>query len=389
MADLNNTLIRGNLRVINDAYFANLADISAGTIKINKVLAPTTSGGTTYSAGTNGQLLVSNGTSVYWSTVSYSLQSKTATQTGAIAYLDAAGLSFTAASITGTTKVGSETHTHSIATSSVGIVRGTAPSLTSNDTASGGIAYIASATAPALSASAAPNGHTHSYNTYTLAGINASGTTKYMKFSAGTTPPSGAAPAHTSTASGANSGTAVSAVTGYPNFSGGSGSFTATRTTEGDARIYAHRRLTITHSHTAASLGTPSKSNAAPNSHTHSYDKTTSITFTAGTAPSMNFNTGTSTDTPYIASMTNGTISLTTNANAGTSGANSGTAVTLSGGVHTTKYLHFAAGTTPISTVSISSATTGGPSATTTVATAISGGSLTKTNKYLVLTQGA
>ena len=388
MADLNNTLIRGNLRVINDAYFANLADISAGTIKINKVLAPTTSGGTTYSAGTSGQLLISNGTSVYWSTVSYSLQSKTATQTGAIAYLDAAGLSFTAASASGTANVASATHVHSLS-GSVSLYRADPPSLTSNDTASGGIAYIASATAPALSASAAPNGHTHSYNTYTLAGVNASGTTKYMKFSAGTTPPSGATPKHTSTTSGANSGTAVSAVTGYPNFSGGSGSFSATRTTEGDARIYAHRRLTITHSHTAASLGTPSTSNAAPNGHTHSYDKTTSITFTAGTAPSMNFNTSSSSDTPYIASMTNGTISLTTNTNAGDTTANSGTAVTLSGGAHTTKYLHFNGSLGPVSTAEIVDESTGAPSATTTVVTGISGGSLTKTDKYLVLTQGA
>ena len=40
------------------------------TIQTNKVLAPTTSGGSTYGAGTSGQVLTSNGTGTYWAAAS-------------------------------------------------------------------------------------------------------------------------------------------------------------------------------------------------------------------------------------------------------------------------------------------------------------------------------
>lgn len=41
--------------------------VNAGnTMKTNKISAPTTSGGSTYGVGTNGQILKSNGTTVYW-----------------------------------------------------------------------------------------------------------------------------------------------------------------------------------------------------------------------------------------------------------------------------------------------------------------------------------
>lgn len=36
------------------------------SVKLNKILAPTSSGGSTYGAGTSGQTLRSNGTNVYW-----------------------------------------------------------------------------------------------------------------------------------------------------------------------------------------------------------------------------------------------------------------------------------------------------------------------------------
>ena len=36
-------------------------------VKTNKIEAPTSSGGSTYGAGSNGQVLKSNGTNVYWS----------------------------------------------------------------------------------------------------------------------------------------------------------------------------------------------------------------------------------------------------------------------------------------------------------------------------------
>lgn len=385
-------------------------------------------------------------------------------------------------------------------------------SLTSNDTASGGIAYIASASHTAASlgtpntGSAAPNGHTHSVtaagvidlgsNTEAEDGIKyvesvsggsaVSKTTKYMKFNAGTTPKSGATPVHTSTATGDNSASetvntsshthavtltanaetatgrityvqsisgSAPSLTGTKTFitgvSGGSGSLTsvttqatgdiqyvedisytkqalsgttsfntdaiksaslsASRSTSGSGTS-ARRTLTLStstsaaskasvtitdgavtptlkylhHIHNAASSsgsGTVGISggsytattkylsattnastntvNVAKDTHTHNYDKTTSITLTAGTAPSMNFNTGTSTDTPYISAISGGSaVSSVTKyfhpefeGSAVTTGANSGTAITaitgypnFSGGsaTHTTKYLHHA-----------------------------------------------
>ena len=48
-----NTYIDGNL-------------ISTGTVQFNKLKIPTSSGGSTYGAGSNGQVLKSNGTTVYW-----------------------------------------------------------------------------------------------------------------------------------------------------------------------------------------------------------------------------------------------------------------------------------------------------------------------------------
>lgn len=44
-----------------------------GYVKTNKLHIPTTSNGTTYGVGSNGQVLMSNGTSVYWGTVNVDL----------------------------------------------------------------------------------------------------------------------------------------------------------------------------------------------------------------------------------------------------------------------------------------------------------------------------
>ena len=42
------------------------ADVSGGTLKLKTINAPTSSGGTTYGAGSSGQVLKSNGSTVYW-----------------------------------------------------------------------------------------------------------------------------------------------------------------------------------------------------------------------------------------------------------------------------------------------------------------------------------
>lgn len=58
MAQLKDTVVSGNLRV---------TDITlTGTIQTTTVNAPTSSGGTSYGPGTNGQFIRSNGTSSYW-----------------------------------------------------------------------------------------------------------------------------------------------------------------------------------------------------------------------------------------------------------------------------------------------------------------------------------
>ena len=58
MAQLKDSVVAGNLRV-TDKVLAN-------GVQTNVINAPTASGGTTYGPGTNGQVLKSNGTTVYW-----------------------------------------------------------------------------------------------------------------------------------------------------------------------------------------------------------------------------------------------------------------------------------------------------------------------------------
>lgn len=60
MAQLKDSIVSGNLRVTD----TTLTD----TIQTTVIKAPTTAGGTTYGPGTSGQVLKSNGSSVYWDT---------------------------------------------------------------------------------------------------------------------------------------------------------------------------------------------------------------------------------------------------------------------------------------------------------------------------------
>ena len=59
MAQLKDTVVTGKLHV-TDA-------ITADSIQADSVMMPTTSGGTTYGVGADGQIVMSNGTSAYWS----------------------------------------------------------------------------------------------------------------------------------------------------------------------------------------------------------------------------------------------------------------------------------------------------------------------------------
>ena len=64
MAQLKDTVVSGSLRATDTVYTT--------TAQFQVVSAPTTSDGTTYGPGTNGQVLKSNGTSVYWASDSNS-----------------------------------------------------------------------------------------------------------------------------------------------------------------------------------------------------------------------------------------------------------------------------------------------------------------------------
>ena len=61
MAQLKSTVVSGSLRVTDSTY--------TSTLQTQILHAPTTSNGTTYGAGTNGQVLRSNGTTTYWASL--------------------------------------------------------------------------------------------------------------------------------------------------------------------------------------------------------------------------------------------------------------------------------------------------------------------------------
>ncbi len=61
MAQLKDLLVNGVARFISDVF--------TNKIQITSLSAPTASGGTTYGAGTSGQALMTNGTSIYWGTI--------------------------------------------------------------------------------------------------------------------------------------------------------------------------------------------------------------------------------------------------------------------------------------------------------------------------------
>lgn len=64
MAMLSDTVVCGGLRVTDKTY--------TDTIQAKYYHVPTSSGGSTYGAGSNGQVLRSNGTTSYWGGVSAS-----------------------------------------------------------------------------------------------------------------------------------------------------------------------------------------------------------------------------------------------------------------------------------------------------------------------------
>lgn len=210
-------------------------------------------------------------------------------------------------------------------------VSGGSGSLTTDTTATGGIQYVESVSHTAASLTGTTTFNTDAIKSVSLSastkstdgpayvsavsgGSAVSKTTKYMKFSAGTTPPSSASFTGTAVTSGASSGS-----------TGGSTVITGASVSNG--------MLTLTSSSHTHSL----------NSHTHSVTAAGTVGLTAGTAPSMNFNTGSSSDTPYISAVSGGSaVSVTTRYMKVTPTAASTGTVGISGGSISaaTKYLH-------------------------------------------------
>lgn len=385
------TYDKASLSGSNTSHTTKYMKFSAGTTPVSSASPDLTDANT----GANSGSAVSVVTGV--SGGSGSLTSND-TSSGGIAYISSA--SHTAASLgtPSTEKVCSSAHYHNTAGTAT-IVRGTAPSLgsattkylsaslgTTSATATGTATKSSSSTVSVVtatwgedgnlyltSANVASSSHTHpasvSYTkatgvTLTANSSSATGRIQYVQsqgsWSAGTAPVSYITINIDS--SEAISDGSIDAVTGYPNFSGGSASHTTK---------YLH------HSHTGASAS--GTANVAPNNHTHSYSKTTGISITRGTAPSMNFNTQSSSDTPYVASMTNSSIGIShTSTNTGTPSATTTFVTGVGGGTTsaTTKYLsaspsHTATNTGANSGTNFNAATAVGSNGTATVLTGV------------------
>lgn len=303
---------------------------------------------------------------------------------GRIPYV--ASVTHTPASLTGTTTF-------------VTGVNGGSGSLTSGTTSStGAIPYIAAQ--GTFSAGTTPPKSASFTGTATTALVT-DATTKYAHFNAGTTPPKSASLGYTDTASGSNSGTAVAAVTDVK----------ASSTAASVNASYENGILTLTPITVVTGVGVKSTANVAPAGHTHAYAKATSVSLTAGTAPSLTYDSNASGGQAVVVGITKGSYTP-----AGSVTLTAGTAPSL--GAATTKYLthtHTAASASGSASVGISggsisvttqylahshskaTATTkyfhptvttsdvasGTPSATETVVTGVTGGSTSATTKYL------
>lgn len=376
---------------------------------------------TAYDAASGGNQKVANGTRI---PVITSLSKVGYTPAGSVTLTNgtAPSMNFNTGTSTDTPYIASLSKSGYTPAGSVTLTDGTAPSMGNATTKYLSASASGTAVGADGTANVAPSGHTHS--------ITVSGTT------------------------GANSGTAVKAVTGYSSFSGGSLGGTKTFNTDaiksiGGTKNYGFSSSTsdIMHSptvtdgvlswsttsaatqdahtgtaastgtvtFTAASLGTASTADVAPAAHTHGYGSSTALTTGAnsGTAitaltgvkvtaqPTITLTANTSTATGRIKYVEDrGTFSAgtTPKASASFTGTNS-TAVVTDG---TTKYMKFSAGTTPKASASFSgtnstavvtggttyylnhahtSAQSGGNGTVT-----ISGGSYTPTSKYMKAT---
>ena len=178
--------------------------------------------------------------------------------------------------------------------------------------ATGTVGFTAASLGTPTTSNVTPSGHTHAYGSSIAI---TSGANSGTKVTALTGVKVTAQPTVTLTAETTNTNGGIQYVHAQGTFNAGttppkSASFAGTKT---NALVTSAttRYLSATASGTKANV--TGSATVAPNGHTHTYDKTTSITLTAGTAPSIDFDTKTTTDTPYISAVSGGSaVSATT-----------------------------------------------------------------------------
>lgn len=76
MAQLKDLIVNGASRLIGDAF--------VNKIQITSISAPTSAGGSTYGTGTNGQVIITDGTHIYWSNIPSVLPTVSASDNGKV-----------------------------------------------------------------------------------------------------------------------------------------------------------------------------------------------------------------------------------------------------------------------------------------------------------------
>lgn len=187
-----------------------------------------------------------------------------------------------------------------------------------------GTVSLTNGTAPSMNWNTGTNTDTP-YISAISGGSAVSKTTKQLHFSAGTTPVSSASISLSNADTGANSGTAITALTGVK--------VSATATPVVASYDATNTTLVLTPTTVATAVAANGTGSCAPSSHKHTYSKAgTTVSLTRGTAPSLTINdTSTNAISAIITDVTGGSAVSAT-----------------------TKYAKFSAGTTPKASASFS-----------------------------------
>lgn len=161
MANLIDTIIKGTARVLGTVF--------AKKVQTDTLNAPTTSGGSTFGPGTNGQILKSNGTTMYWGEPD---KATSASSADSVPWTGVTGKPSTFAPTIGktatTAAAGNHTHTTSIATggtsdtSSITLAHGAKYKLTAGETT-----YVFTMPAATTNADTVDNKHASDFATAT------------------------------------------------------------------------------------------------------------------------------------------------------------------------------------------------------------------------------